>query len=295
MNPYIEFPKLGLKFNIDRVAFAIGNKEVYWYGIIIAFGLVLAIVVGLPLAKRKNVTSDNIFDIVLWGLPSAVICARLYYVIFQFDQYKNNLSAVFEIWNGGIAIYGAVIGAVISTYIYCRAKKLDFLVVADFGSIGLIIGQIVGRWGNFVNQEAFGANTNLPWGMTGSEIISELEYMKSLGMAVDPAMPVHPTFLYESLWNLCVLGILFLIYFKMHKFNGQVFLSYLTLYGLGRFWIEGLRTDSLYWGSFRVSQVLALVCVIVGAVVMAICLKRTKNVDHTSEEEKNSPENQIEG
>lgn len=274
MKPFIEFPRLGIKLNIDRVAFSIGDKPVYWYGIIIAAGLLLGIFAAVNLAKRKNISSDTIYDIALWGIPSAVVCARLYYVIFEFDRYRYNIADIFKIWNGGIAIYGAVIGAVISTYIYCRVKKLDFFRIADICSVGLVIGQIVGRWGNFVNQEAFGGNTDLPWGMTGSEIARKLESMMHSGMAVTPDMPVHPTFLYESLWNLLVLGVLIFIFFKAHKFSGQIFLSYITLYGLGRFWIEGLRTDSLYIGAMRVSQLVALGCVAVGLVMIFAKLKK---------------------
>ena len=274
MNSYIEFPHMGLRFNIDRVAFNLGNKPVYWYGIIIAAGLLLGIFAASRLAKRRNISTDTLFDIVLWALPSAVICARLYYVIFEFDQYRDNLLDVFKIWNGGIAIYGAVIGAVLSTYIYCRAKKLDFPEIADVCCVGLVVGQMIGRWGNFTNQEAFGGNTSLPWGMTGSDIVKKLEHMQESGMAVSPDLPVHPTFWYESLWNLCVLGILLFV------------LTYITFYGLGRLWIEGLRTDSLYLGAFRVSQLVALACVIGGAVMLIRGFKKTKNITDEPEDEK---------
>lgn len=266
MDSYIEFPGLGLKFAIDRVAFDIGNKPVYWYGIIIAMGLLLGIFVAVMMGKKRNISSDTVFDIVLWGLPSAVICARIYYVVFEFEQYKDNFADVFKIWNGGIAIYGAVIGAVLSTYIYCKAKKLDFLEMVDVCCMGLITGQIIGRWGNFTNQEAFGSNTSLPWGMTGSDIIKKLEQLRESGIDVVPDMPVHPTFLYESLWNLLVLGILIFVFLKLYRFKGQIFFSYISLYGLGRFFIEGLRTDSLYMGVFRVSQLVAIGCVVAGAI-----------------------------
>lgn len=276
MNSYIEFPHMGIKLFIDRVAFSIGTKPVYWYGIIIAAGLILGIFAAVRLAKSRGISSDTIFDIVLWGLPSAVVCARIYYVIFEFEQYKDSLLDVFKIWEGGIAIYGAVIGAVGAAYIYCRAKKLNFPEVADVCCVGLITGQMIGRWGNFTNQEAFGGNTSLPWGMTGSDIIKKLEDMKSAGMDVNPDMPVHPTFLYESLWNLLVLGILIFVFYRMYRFSGQIFLSYITLYGAGRFFIEGLRTDSLYLGPVRVSQLVALVCVFAGAVLLVRGFRRLK-------------------
>ena len=276
MNSYIEFPALGIKLFIDRVAFYIGTKPIYWYGIIIATGLLLGIFAAVRLAKSRGVSSDYVYDIVLWGLPSAVVCARLYYVIFQFGDYKDRLADVFKIWEGGIAIYGAVIGAVLAAFIYCKAKKINFLQMADICCVGLITGQMIGRWGNFTNQEAFGGNTTLPWGMTGSDIVSDLAQMQSAGMNVSPDMPVHPTFLYESLWNLCVLAILVLMFYKKYKFTGQIFLSYITLYGLGRFMIEGLRTDSLYLGPVRISQLVALVCVLAGVILIVKGLKNSR-------------------
>lgn len=268
MKQYIEFPHLGMKLFIDRVAFYIGAKPIYWYGIIIACGLVIAAAAAVRLGKRNGVSSDTILDIVLLGIPSGIICARLYYVIFSFDDYRDNLIDIFKIWNGGIAIYGAVIGAVASTLIYCKAKKINPLPVMDDCSVGLVIGQMIGRWGNFFNQEAFGGNTNLPWGMTGSEIAEKLRDMSAQGLPVDPSLPVHPTFLYESLWNLAVLGILLWIFCKKRKFDGQIFWSYIVFYGLGRAWIEGLRTDSLYLGPVRISQIVAAACVALGAVML---------------------------
>ena len=284
MNSYVEFPALGIKFALDRVAFTIGSKPVYWYGIIIALGLLLGVYMAVFLGKKRGVSSDTVFDIVLWGLPSAIVCARLYYVLFEFEQYKDNLWDVFKIWEGGIAIYGAVIGAVLAAYIYCRVKKLDFLQIADVCCVGLITGQAIGRWGNFTNQEAFGVNTAMPWGMTGSDITEELEQMKNAGMNVSPDMPVHPTFLYESLWNLAVLIVLVFVFYKFYKFNGQIFLSYISLYGLGRLWIEGLRTDSLYLGIFRISQLVAFVCVVFGVVLL---IKGFKSVPKNTDFEKN--------
>lgn len=281
MKPYIEFPHLGIKLFADRVAFYIGAKPIYWYGIIIACGLVIAAAAAIRLGRRNGVPSDTILDIVLWGIPSGIICARLYYVIFSFDDYRDNLTDIFKIWNGGIAIYGAVIGAVASTLIYCRAKKINPLPVMDDCSVGLVIGQMIGRWGNFFNQEAFGSNTNLPWGMTGSEIAEKLRVMSAQGLPVDPSLPVHPTFLYESLWNLAVLGVLLWIFFRKRKFDGQIFWSYIVFYGLGRVWVEGLRTDSLYLGAVRVSQLVAAACVALGAfmLVRGFRLKRSKTND----------------
>ncbi len=252
MTHHISFPGLGLGPLTIKDSFELfGTITVHWYGVIIALGILAAYLFCARVAKEYDLTVDHLLDILLFGLPSAIICARLYYVIFEWASYKDNFWDVFKIWEGGIAIYGAVIGACLSTYIYCRAKKLSIPKVFDLGAFGLLIGQIIGRWGNFVNAEAHGGITELPWRM----------YLIEQGICV------HPTFLYESLWNLGVF-ILLVCRRKKMTFSGEVFLSYITLYGLGRFWIEGLRTDSLYIGDFRVSQLLALACVISGVVLI---------------------------
>ena len=271
--PYVSFPHLNLTFNVDRVAFTIGGKEVYWYGIIIAVGFLIAVMCGLYLAKKYGMKKDTIVDIVIIAAPVAIICARLYYVAFNWDFYSENPGEIIRIWNGGLAIYGAVIAAIIISAIYCKIKKENFGLFCDIGSIGLLIGQSIGRWGNFVNQEAFGVNTDLPWGMTGSSIKRELLEMMIDGADVDATLPVHPTFLYESLWNFVFL-VVFLLLFKKRKFDGQIFAGYLISYGVGRFFIEGLRTDSLYMGGFRISQIVAAVCVIVGVTLMVINLRK---------------------
>lgn len=251
----------GINLNINPIAFHIGSKPVYWYGIIIAFALISGYFISSHIAKKDGISNDSILDIVLFGTPAAIVCARLYYVIFSFSEYKDNPLKIFAIWEGGIAIYGAVIGAVIVAYIYCRVKKLDWKKVFDVCIIGVILGQCIGRWGNFFNKEAFGSITSLPWKM-GLYEHGELIF-------------VHPTFLYESLWNL--IGVFVLLFVnKNKKFSGQTFYSYLVWYGLGRFVIEGLRTDSLYLGIFRVSQVLALVTAILGIILIIVNLKKTK-------------------
>ncbi len=271
--PYISFPNLGLTFNVDNVAFSIGDKNIYWYGIIIAIGFLIAVLCALRLAKMYGMKQDTVIDIVIIAAPCAIVCARLYYVIFRWDYYSIHPEQIVQIWNGGLAIYGAVISAIVVAVIYCKVKKENLALFCDIGAVGLLIGQSVGRWGNFVNQEAFGTNTDLPWAMTGNEIKSELSEMLAEGMNVNPALPVHPTFLYESLWNFIFL-VIFLICFKRRKFDGQIFAGYLISYGVGRFFIEGLRTDSLVAGSFRVSQIVALLCVAIGAVIMVYNLKK---------------------
>lgn len=257
----IAFPGLGIDALTIKNTFSVFGFEIHYYGVIIALGIVLAYIFALYEGKSRDISSDTILDIILYGLPSAVVCARIYYVIFQWDYFKRNPSDIIKIWEGGIAIYGAVIGAIISTYIYCRVKKIQFLKMADIGAFGLLIGQAIGRWGNFVNAEAYGGSTNLPWRM----------------QLLDLGISVHPTFLYESLWNICVFIILFL-YRKKQKFDGEIFLMYLTGYGLGRFWIEGLRADSLYLGPVRISQMVALACVLSGLVLIIYFRKKQKKV-----------------
>lgn len=259
MTHSITFPHLGLEFTLNRVAFNILGKDIYWYGIIIAIGFIVA---SFYLSKKTiqfGYTYDNLYDLLLLCLPISIVCARLYYVIFEWKQYRENPISALYIWNGGLAIYGGIIGAFVTIYIYGKRHKLDIAGLLDVAASGIIIGQIFGRWGNFVNAEAFGGETNLPW-----------------GMSIDGANPVHPTFLYESLWNLIGFIIIHL-YCKHRKFKGQIFLIYVAWYGFGRFLIEGLRTDSLYIPStpIRVSQLLAgLSCIT--AIVLLILGKKNK-------------------
>ena len=244
----ISFPGLGLSFNPSRVAFSIGSKPIYWYGIIIAAGFLLAVYYAMKRADQFGLTQDNIIDMLICAVPLAIIGARAYYCLFSWNLYKDDPIRVLYIWEGGLAIYGGVIGAVIGLFIYTKVKKVKTSAMLDIGGLGLLIGQSIGRWGNFMNREAFGAQTNsfLRMGLTD---------------ASGATIYVHPTFLYESVWN--AIGLLILhFYSKRRKFDGQIFLMYLGWYGLGRMFIEGLRTDSLYVGSsnLRVSQLLAGIC-----------------------------------
>lgn len=244
----ISFPGLGLSFNPSRVAFSIGNKPIYWYGIIIAAGFLLAVYYAMRRADQFGLTQDNIIDMLICAVPLAIIGARAYYCLFSWNLYKDDPIRVLYIWEGGLAIYGGVIGAVIGLFLYTKEKKVKTSALLDIGGLGLLIGQAIGRWGNFMNREAFGAQTDsfLRMGLTD---------------ASGATIYVHPTFLYESVWN--AIGLLILhFYSKRRKFDGQIFLMYLGWYGLGRMFIEGLRTDSLYVGAsnLRVSQLLAGVC-----------------------------------
>ncbi|MBQ6907954.1 MAG: prolipoprotein diacylglyceryl transferase [Clostridia bacterium] len=240
---------------MNPIAFTIFGIEVKWYAVIIISGLILGLLFAVWEGKRVGISTDTILDIVLIGTPSAIICARIYYVVFEWSYYSNNKDEIFKIWNGGIAIYGAIIGAVISAYIYCRIKKINVGKMFDIGAFGLLIGQSIGRWGNFVNAEAHGEATSLPWRM----------YIENISKAV------HPTFLYESLWNILGFFILFL-YRKKKQFEGEIFLIYIAWYGIGRSIIEGLRTDSLYIGgtNIRSSQILAIISAIICIIILAV-------------------------
>ena len=250
----ISFPAIGLTINPERFI-EIGPMKIHFYGLIIALGLILAVVYACRRSKEFGLRDDDILDGVLWVTPFAIICARAYYVIFQWDAlYADNPISALYIWQGGLAIYGGVIGAVIGIIVFCRIKKIKIATVLDLVSMGFLIGQAMGRWGNFFNREAFGAETDVLWKMGLLQSNGEVMY-------------VHPTFLYESLWNFCGLLILHFAS-KDRKYDGQIALGYAAWYGLGRAVIEGLRTDSLYWGPFRVSQLLAAVSCIAAVTVL---------------------------
>ena len=275
MENIVKFPALNLEFKINRIAIPskVIGIDIYWYAIIIASGILLAFIYCSKEAKRQGMDNELFIDILLWGIPSGVIGGRLYYVIFKWEYYSKNLGEIFAIRDGGLAIYGAIIFAVLSVYIYTKRNKINTLKVFDIGAIGLLIGQAVGRWGNFFNQEAFGGNTSLLWGMTSEKICAYLEMLKNKGINVDPTLPVHPTFLYESLWNLAGV-IIFNYLIKRKKFDGQIFFLYIIWYGFGRMLIEGLRTDSLYFLGFRISQIIGALSVILGTVLYILLRKK---------------------
>lgn len=271
MTNTISFPGLGLgPWEISRVAFTLFGKDIYWYGVIIAIGFLLGIIVALNVAKKVNITNDNIFDLVLYCTPVAVVCARIYYVVFNIKEYDSFMEMI-AIWEGGIAIYGAIIGAVVTAFVYSKIKNISTGDLFDAGLMGVITGQIVGRWGNFVNAEAYGYSTD-----------------SVFRMMIEGVGTVHPTFLYESVWNLVSLVILFFVVNK-RRFSGQVAYTYALLYGIGRFMIEALRTDSLYMGVFRVSQLVAIASVVIGMAGIWINIKNISknniNLQKTVEKE----------
>ena len=258
MNPanysLISFPSLGIEVNPGRTL-ALGPLTIHYYGAIIAAGLLLAMLYSCKRGKKFGLKEDDILDGFLWVTPFAIVCARIYYVAFSWADYRDNPISVFYIWEGGIAIYGGVLGAVLGMWILCKVKKLKFTAVLDLILTAFLIGQFIGRWGNFMNREAFGAATDsfLRMGLFNTKT-GGWEYY-------------HPTFLYESMWN--VVGFLLLHFLAdKRKYDGQMALGYAAWYGLGRAWIEGLRVDSLYWGPFRVSQVLAAVTCVAALAVL---------------------------
>ncbi len=269
----ISFPGLfgDWEFNPSPIAINIGNG-IYWYGIIICLGLILAVLFCARQAKNYGLKEDDVYDTVIWGIPVGILGARLYYVVFYLDLFRDstgklNFSRMIAIWDGGLAIYGAVIACMILAYVLCKTKKIPMGALTDDCVMGLLIGQMIGRWGNFMNREAFGAETTLPWRMR-------------LWTSASEYIEVHPTFLYESLWNLLGLLLIIFVVAKHRRFDGQNTWFYFFWYGLGRFWIEGLRTDSLYlfdWKIFgepiRVSQALSATMVLVSGFMLLYHLK----------------------
>lgn len=240
---------------LDPVAIQIGSISVKWYGVIIASAVVIALLLALSEANKRKMDKEIIVDLLIWAIPISIISARIYYVIFEWDFYKNNLGEIVKIWHGGIAIYGALIGAVLTAIIFSRIKKISFWQLADVVAPSLIIAQAIGRWGNFMNQEAHGAETTRSF----LESLHLPDFIINQ-MYIDGAY-YQPTFLYESLWN--VLGFIVLLIIRRTKIRrGELFLGYVIWYSFGRFFIEGMRTDSLMWGEFRVSQVLSLLLIV---------------------------------
>lgn len=243
---------------MDRVAFTIFGIDVMWYGVLIATGMLIGIALAVREAKRVGISEDDVLNIAIIAIPVAIICARLYYVIFSWDYYSQNPGEIFNIRGGGLAIHGGLIGGILTGFIYAKVKKLDFFKTADAVMVGMPLAQAIGRWGNFINGEAHGGPTSLPW-----------------GIMVD-GVKVHPTFLYESIWDF---GIFLFIMFYMRKkktYEGEVIVSYITLYSIGRFFIEGLRTDSLMFGPIRMAQFISLVGVVGGLVLHFYLKNRAK-------------------
>ena len=245
-----------------------------WYGVIIAFGLTLAVLLGGRLAYKWKIDIYKMLDVLIYGCFGGIVGARLYYVACEWGYYSQHLDEIFKIWHGGLAIYGGLIGGLICALIVCIVEKINILNLLDLCSMSFLIGQGIGRWGNFANQEAFGINTDLPWGMYSEKTRAYLQELVLSGttLKVTPTEPVHPTFLYESIWCLLGAALLYLYYRKFRKFSGQLFLLYGVWYGVERAFVEALRTDSLYIGDtgIRTSQLLSVVIVIVCTILFTI-------------------------
>ncbi|MGN7387532.1 prolipoprotein diacylglyceryl transferase [Sporosarcina sp. SAFN-015] len=240
---------------IDPTAFSLGPIDIRWYGILITTGIILAFIVVQKEMVKRGMHPDFLTDLLIWAVPLSIISARIYYVIFSWDSYKDNPADVFKIWEGGIAIHGALIGAFLTTYFYTKRRGISFWKVVDIAVPGILIGQIIGRWGNFINQEAHGGpvsqsfleNTWIPDWIMNQMTINGVTY--------------HPTFLYESLWN--VVGLIIILLLRRVRLKrGEMFFFYLTWYSIGRFFIEGMRTDSLYGGDLRAAQIVSIIAIV---------------------------------
>ena len=243
---------------MDRVAFTLFGIDIMWYGILIATGMVLAVLIAIREAKRLKILEDDILNLAMIAIPCGLIGARAYYVIFNSSYYAGNISEILNFRGGGLAIHGGLIGGILAGFIYAKIKKINFFKLADCVVIGVPLAQAIGRWGNFFNQEAHGGPTDLPW-----------------GIMVD-GVKVHPTFLYESIWDFGVFVFL-LLFRKKQKYEGQILVNYIILYSIGRFFIEGLRTDSLMLGPLKMAQVISLACIVVGVILNYILSRKAKN------------------
>lgn len=272
----------GFKVSSILAQFTVFGKTITinWYGAIIAFGFLLAVLFGGRMAYKWKMSLDKMVDVLIYGTIAAVIGARLYYVFSKWDYYGEHLSEIPAIWNGGLAIYGGLIAGIIAAFVVCKVRKMNFFNLIDIACMSFLIGQGIGRWGNFANQEAFGTNTTLPWGMTSEKVVnyilSHKSFFEANNITIDPYEPVHPTFLYESIW--CLLGffVLYIICRKARKFSGQIALCYGVWYGAERMVVEGLRTDSLYIAgtTIRTSQVLSAAIMLVCLVLLVVLLRK---------------------
>lgn len=277
---HVSFPGLGLEMEINRVAFTVFGVPIYWYGVCIALGLLLGMLYAFRYAKSYGIDADRMVDVIFASTIAAIIGGRAYYVATAPFEYQS-IWEMIDIRLGGIAIYGGIIAAFAMGALMCRVRKVPMLPMFDLAAQGFLIGQCIGRWGNFFNQEAFGGNTTLPWGMISESTQQYLqavqETLAAQGMTVDPSMPVHPTFLYESIW--CGLGFLLLWRYSKHRrFHGEMTLLYMMWYGFERFFVEGLRTDSLMVGNVRISQAVAALSVAAALVLWVILRRKYRGV-----------------
>ena len=285
MTESINFPNLGIYLEHVGQKISIFGFDIAYYGMIIGIGILAGVLMAVKEAKRTKQNPETYYDLALYAVIFSIIGARLYYVAFSWDLYKDDLLSILNLRGGGLAIYGGVIAAMITVFVFSRRRKISFGLLVDTAGLGLILGQIIGRWGNFFNREAFGEYTNNLFAMQlpidavrASDITEKMREHIEVINGIE-FIQVHPTFLYESVWNIGVLIIL-LLWRKHKKFNGEIFLMYLFGYGVGRFWIEGLRTDQLqFFHGVAVSQVLAAVLVVVSAVLLVVGRKKVVPIE----------------
>lgn len=285
MTESINFSNLGIHLEHVGQKISIFGFDIAYYGMIIGIGILAGVLMAVKEAKRTKQNPETYYDLALYAVIFSIIGARLYYVAFSWDLYKDDLLSILNLREGGLAIYGGVIAAMITVFVFSRRRKISFGLLVDTAGLGLILGQIIGRWGNFFNREAFGEYTNNLFAMQlpidavrASDITEKMREHIEVINGIE-FIQVHPTFLYESVWNIGVLIIL-LLWRKHKKFNGEIFLMYLFGYGVGRFWIEGLRTDQLqFFNGVAVSQVLAAVLVVVSAVLLVVGRKKVVPIE----------------
>ncbi|MDD6810830.1 MAG: prolipoprotein diacylglyceryl transferase [Lachnospiraceae bacterium] len=277
----IAFPHLHLYLENVPKTFSVFGFQIAWYGVLIGIGIMAGVFLAAHVAKKENVNPDIIWDFIIYAIVFSILGARIYYVVFSWDMYKDNLIQIFNTRNGGMAIYGAVIAAFLTLYVYCRVKKQSFFQIADICVPGLVLGQAIGRWGNFMNREVFGEYTDNLFAMRlPIEAVRSRDISAGIAAQIVDGtnyIQVHPTFLYECVWNLALLCIM-MLYRSHKKFTGEIVLLYLGGYGLGRAWIEGIRTDQLYvmGTTIPVSQMLAIVLVVMAIVAEIVIRSRMR-------------------
>lgn len=304
MTTQVAFPGIfgDTVFNINPTAFSVFGLEVRWYGLIICLGIILTVLNAIRCAHKEGISTDDVLDFAIWGIPMGIIGARAYYVLTSLSEYDSFLEAI-AIWNGGLAIYGGVIGGAITVFIVAKIKKIKFTKIGDAAAASIFIGQMIGRWGNFCNGEAFGTLREIDlFGKVIPTPSLENNYFLRMSVASEATggmtVMAHPTFLYESIWNLFGFLLANLIIYKRKKFDGQIILFYLAWYGFGRFFIEGFRTDSLYLGNsgIRISQLLAFLTFVFAVAATTVILIRKRNTALSEKEyvnQFNVPENAI--
>jgi phosphatidylglycerol:prolipoprotein diacylglycerol transferase len=286
----IEFPGLGgLQITANPIAFRLFGLNIYWYGIIISLCFLIVALMSMKNSKKFGIKQDDIIDLVLYISPIGIIFARLFYVFVNWSDFKDDLPSIINLRSGGTAIYGGIIAGMVVIYIFAKVKKIKPLKIVDLAALSMPLAQAVGRWGNFINQELYGVNTNLPWGMTSVKIQNELQRnlisLQEVGININPALPVHPTFFYEFVWNLIIFGVVMLWFKKFKKSDGELTCIYLFGYGLGRFLIDGLRTDLLVMGNVKINSLIGLIFAISMIIIFIKIRKKQKDIEIPDEAE----------